>query len=195
MTRRPRRSVRAHRGRRGAPPAGAARPAGRAGAAAAGAGGRQTRPAARRPRSRARRRPRVSGPGPPRARSPSPNAWPACWTRPTRRPSDSRTTTSRSSTCSLALIQEGPATGGGRLLREHGVTRDASCSALTQVRGNQRVTSAMPEAAYEALEKYGRISSPRPRPAGLTRSSAGTARSAGCADPVPQNQEQPGPHR
>jgi ATP-dependent Clp protease ATP-binding subunit ClpB len=28
--------------------------------------------------------------------------------------------------------------------------------ALTEVRGNQRVTSANPEATYEALEKYGR---------------------------------------
>ena len=31
-----------------------------------------------------------------------------------------------------------------------------SLSALTKVRGNQRVTSASPEGAYEALEKYGR---------------------------------------
>ncbi|HEX3390670.1 MAG TPA: Clp protease N-terminal domain-containing protein, partial [Streptosporangiaceae bacterium] len=56
----------------------------------------------------------------------------------------------------LALIQEGPATAAGRLLRSHGVTRDGFLSVLTQVRGNQRVTSALPEAAYEALQKYGR---------------------------------------
>ena len=34
--------------------------------------------------------------------------------------------------------------------------------ALTQIRGNQRVTSATPEEAYEALEKYGRDLSPTP---------------------------------
>ncbi len=56
----------------------------------------------------------------------------------------------------LALADEGSATAAGRLLKEHGVTREAFLSALTRVRGNQRVTSAMPEVAYEALEKYGR---------------------------------------
>src|SRR6185436_17301582 len=34
--------------------------------------------------------------------------------------------------------------------------RDEFLKALTEVRGNQRVTSANPEATYEALEKYGR---------------------------------------
>ncbi|MDH6117342.1 ATP-dependent Clp protease ATP-binding subunit ClpB [Kitasatospora sp. GAS204A] len=56
----------------------------------------------------------------------------------------------------LALVEEGSATGAGRRLAEHGITKDAFLSALTRVRGNQRVTSANPEAAYEALEKYGR---------------------------------------
>jgi ATP-dependent Clp protease ATP-binding subunit ClpB len=56
----------------------------------------------------------------------------------------------------LALVDEGPETASGRLLREHGVTRDKFLQALTAIRGNQRVTSAMPEVAYEALEKYGR---------------------------------------
>ncbi|HSC20103.1 MAG TPA: Clp protease N-terminal domain-containing protein, partial [Solirubrobacterales bacterium] len=55
----------------------------------------------------------------------------------------------------LALIEEGRQGGAGRILAEAGVTRDAFLSALTAVRGNQRVTSAMPEVAYEALEKYG----------------------------------------
>src|SRR5688572_27820665 len=40
-------------------------------------------------------------------------------------------------------------------LAKHGVTRDAFLAALTQVRGNQRVTSATPEGSYEALTKYG----------------------------------------
>jgi ATP-dependent Clp protease ATP-binding subunit ClpB len=56
----------------------------------------------------------------------------------------------------LALTDEGSGTAAGRLLKESGVTREAFLSALTQVRGNQRVTSAMPEVAYEALAKYGR---------------------------------------
>jgi ATP-dependent Clp protease ATP-binding subunit ClpB len=56
----------------------------------------------------------------------------------------------------LALAEEGAATASGRLLKQHGVTREAFLTALTRVRGNQRVTSAMPEVAYEALEKYGR---------------------------------------
>ncbi|WP_328861800.1 ATP-dependent chaperone ClpB [Streptomyces sp. NBC_00306] len=56
----------------------------------------------------------------------------------------------------LALVDEGSATGAGRLLAENGVTKDGFLSALTRIRGNQRVTSATPEGSYEALEKYGR---------------------------------------
>jgi len=56
----------------------------------------------------------------------------------------------------LAVIGEGVDTQAGRTLREYGVTRESFLSALTAIRGNQRVSSAMPEAAYEALEKYGR---------------------------------------
>jgi ATP-dependent Clp protease ATP-binding subunit ClpB len=55
----------------------------------------------------------------------------------------------------LAMIEEGPASPLGRLLAQFGISRDRVLSALTAVRGNQRVTSAMPEVAYEALEKYG----------------------------------------
>ncbi|HEX2253242.1 MAG TPA: ATP-dependent chaperone ClpB [Thermoanaerobaculia bacterium] len=55
----------------------------------------------------------------------------------------------------LALLDEGTTTGAGRVLREHGLDRDRFLSALTAVRGSQRVTSASPEASYEALEKYG----------------------------------------
>ncbi len=56
----------------------------------------------------------------------------------------------------LALTDEGSTTAAGRRLKEHGITRESFLSALTRVRGNQRVTSAMPEVAYEALAKYGR---------------------------------------
>jgi ATP-dependent Clp protease ATP-binding subunit ClpB len=56
----------------------------------------------------------------------------------------------------IALLDEGSQTAAGRLLARHGLTRDKVLQALTSVRGNQRVTSAMPEVTYEALEKYGR---------------------------------------
>jgi len=55
----------------------------------------------------------------------------------------------------LAMFQEGADTAIGRVFARHGVTRDAFLEALTAVRGSQRVTSATPESAYEALEKYG----------------------------------------
>jgi ATP-dependent Clp protease ATP-binding subunit ClpB len=55
----------------------------------------------------------------------------------------------------LAIIASGPQTAVGRILRDHGVTRERFLEILTQVRGSQRVTSATPESAYEALEKYG----------------------------------------
>ena len=56
----------------------------------------------------------------------------------------------------IALAEEGSASAAGRMLASHGVTRESFLGALTKVRGNQRVTSASPEGAYEALEKYGR---------------------------------------
>jgi ATP-dependent Clp protease ATP-binding subunit ClpB len=55
----------------------------------------------------------------------------------------------------LALAKEGSKSAAGRRLAEFGVTPESFLSALTKVRGNQRVTSATPEGAYEALEKYG----------------------------------------
>ncbi|HEV7419691.1 MAG TPA: ATP-dependent chaperone ClpB [Mycobacterium sp.] len=56
----------------------------------------------------------------------------------------------------MVLAEEGSATAAGRVLANHGVTRESFLGVLTAIRGNQRVTSATPEAAYEALEKYGR---------------------------------------
>jgi ATP-dependent Clp protease ATP-binding subunit ClpB len=54
----------------------------------------------------------------------------------------------------LALTDQDGAIG--QLLRELGITRDRLYQALQDVRGGQRVTSANPEATYEALLKYGR---------------------------------------
>src|SRR5690606_19693697 len=44
----------------------------------------------------------------------------------------------------------------GKLLQQFGITHDRFLKALTDVRGNQRVQSANPEATYEALDRYGR---------------------------------------
>src|ERR1700729_614949 len=55
-----------------------------------------------------------------------------------------------------ALLEEGPGTATSRLLSAEGLTRDGFLQALTRIRGHQRVTSAIPEVAYEALAKYGR---------------------------------------
>ncbi len=44
----------------------------------------------------------------------------------------------------------------GKIFKQFNLTRDRFLSALTRVRGNQRVQSANPEATYEALERYGR---------------------------------------
>jgi ATP-dependent Clp protease ATP-binding subunit ClpB len=55
----------------------------------------------------------------------------------------------------LALVSEGGDTPSSRILGQFGVTRERILDVLTQVRGNQRVTSQTPETVYEALEKYG----------------------------------------
>jgi ATP-dependent Clp protease ATP-binding subunit ClpB len=55
----------------------------------------------------------------------------------------------------LAILESGD-TAAARILAQHGVTRERFLEFLTQVRGSQRVTSANPETAYEALAKYGR---------------------------------------
>jgi ATP-dependent Clp protease ATP-binding subunit ClpB len=56
----------------------------------------------------------------------------------------------------VALLDEASSSAAGRLMQQQGLTRDGFLRALTEVRGNQRVTSASPEGTYEALEKYGR---------------------------------------
>ncbi len=56
----------------------------------------------------------------------------------------------------LAMFDEPSSTPVGRIFKALHIRRDDFLLALTEVRGNQRVTTANPEATYEALEKYGR---------------------------------------
>ncbi|MEM8835014.1 MAG: ATP-dependent chaperone ClpB [Planctomycetota bacterium] len=55
----------------------------------------------------------------------------------------------------LAFLAEGVTTDAGRIFDDHTITRDKFLDALNATRGAQRVTSADPEATYEALAKYG----------------------------------------
>ena len=55
----------------------------------------------------------------------------------------------------IAMIRK-PNRSLKELFREFGITMDRFLTALSQVRGSQRVTSDSPEATYEVLEKYGR---------------------------------------
>ena len=54
----------------------------------------------------------------------------------------------------IAMLDEQGATA--KVLRANGITHDKLMGVLKKVRGNQRVTSANPEATYQALERYGR---------------------------------------
>jgi ATP-dependent Clp protease ATP-binding subunit ClpB len=56
----------------------------------------------------------------------------------------------------VALATEVGRSPAAQLLQRNGATKDAIYAALTQVRGNQRVTSQNPESTYEALTRYGR---------------------------------------
>ena len=56
----------------------------------------------------------------------------------------------------LALLAEGKKTESGEIFKTLGITRDRFLKALADIRGNQRVQGANPEATYEALERYGR---------------------------------------
>lgn len=56
----------------------------------------------------------------------------------------------------MAFLDEGDGTPSGRVLKSFNITSDRFLGALLEVRGNQRVQSANPEATYEALERYGR---------------------------------------
>ncbi len=56
----------------------------------------------------------------------------------------------------LAMADEAETGAAGRILRNNGISKERVLQALTQIRGNQRVTSQNPEATYQALERYGR---------------------------------------
>jgi len=56
----------------------------------------------------------------------------------------------------VAIASETGRSPAAKLLTERGLTRDSIFSALTSVRGSQRVTSQNPESTYQALERYGR---------------------------------------
>ncbi len=56
----------------------------------------------------------------------------------------------------LALATETGRSPAAQLLQRSGATKDALYTAMTEVRGNQRVTSQNPESTYEALARYGR---------------------------------------
>ncbi len=54
----------------------------------------------------------------------------------------------------LAMIKY-PSRSMKEMFKEYGITRERFLQALSQVRGNQRVTGDNPEATYDTLEKYG----------------------------------------
>ena len=56
----------------------------------------------------------------------------------------------------VLLALTGDKGAAGKLFKDFNVTRERLMRALQDVRGSQRVTSANPEATYEALQKYGR---------------------------------------
>ncbi|HOJ61154.1 MAG TPA: Clp protease N-terminal domain-containing protein, partial [bacterium] len=56
----------------------------------------------------------------------------------------------------LALFTKASASPGMKIVQSYGITRDKFLKALTDIRGNQRVTSANPEDTYDALSRYGR---------------------------------------
>jgi ATP-dependent Clp protease ATP-binding subunit ClpB len=56
----------------------------------------------------------------------------------------------------LALMDQPSSTGVGKVNRQFNLDKNKVLSALTEVRGKQRVTSDNPEATYDSLKKYGR---------------------------------------
>jgi len=55
----------------------------------------------------------------------------------------------------LALTDQGRG-HAGTILKQNGITRDRILESLSEIRGNQQVTSQDPEATYQALKRYGK---------------------------------------
>lgn len=55
----------------------------------------------------------------------------------------------------LAILSESPANPTSKILATFSLTKDKFLKTLSEVRGNQRVTSDNPEDTYDVLEKYG----------------------------------------
>jgi ATP-dependent Clp protease ATP-binding subunit ClpB len=56
----------------------------------------------------------------------------------------------------LAILNDQETGAAQRVLQGAGVSKENAYSALTEIRGGQRVTDANPESKYQALERYGR---------------------------------------
>jgi len=56
----------------------------------------------------------------------------------------------------LAMFDSNIKSEAQKVLREDGITREQVLKVLSKIRGNQRITSATPEATYDALGKYGK---------------------------------------
>jgi ATP-dependent Clp protease ATP-binding subunit ClpB len=56
----------------------------------------------------------------------------------------------------IAIAAESGRAPAARLLQQRGITTDRILTALTSIRGSQRVTDPNPEGKYQALERYGR---------------------------------------
>ena len=96
-------------------------------------------------------------------------------------------------------LMVGLATGDSdvaKLLTGHGASPQALREAFVKVRGSARVTSADPEATYQALEKYSTdLTATRPRRQTRPGYRARQRDSPRRAGAVPSHQEQPGAHR
>jgi ATP-dependent Clp protease ATP-binding subunit ClpB len=56
----------------------------------------------------------------------------------------------------LLAMAEDKESQAGRILRQHGVTRDHILKVVTELRGNERIVDQDPESKYQSLQKYGR---------------------------------------
>lgn len=54
-----------------------------------------------------------------------------------------------------AIVEEGNSTESGKVFVNHGISKKQFDETVKEIRGGQKVTSANPEATYEALSKYG----------------------------------------